>query len=253
MMFFWYAVAGAALIIAVSLAQRSGNLYKELCVAVGLVIVTILCIPAASLSGRLRPFTLDWYFYLTDKKLGLNGLILARYVYSTPWLILLITVVYDSLPLAFAIVWVFGKPSAVLLRSMILAAIGAPMLYLLVPAVGPAHAFAGFPWADPHGHGWLAVDIHVPRNCFPSLHFVWALLLLMNSRERAVQSLATVFLALTALATVGGGEHYVVDLIVSVPFALAVQVISARYSEAEEMTTSGALPSPQELARVKPE
>jgi hypothetical protein len=66
----------------------------------------------------------------------------------------------------------------------------------------------------------------MPRNCLPSLHFGWALLLLWNCRGRAMETFGSIYLFLTALATVGLGEHYFVDLIASVPFCAAVQAIA---------------------------
>ena len=58
----------------------------------------------------------------------------------------------------------------------------------------------------------------------PSLHVGWAFLLFWNLRTRRIMGvLSAVFLILTALATVGSGEHYLADLIVAIPLALTVQ------------------------------
>jgi len=59
----------------------------------------------------------------------------------------------------------------------------------------------------------------------PSLHFAWALLLWWNSRGLPawVRALTGCCLSLMVLATLGSGEHYLVDLVVGTPFALAVQ------------------------------
>jgi hypothetical protein len=68
-----------------------------------------------------------------------------------------------------------------------------------------------------------------PRNAIPSLHLAWALLAWWYSRglswfERLI---AFAFLAITAFATLGTGEHWFVDLIVAFPFALMIQAICA--------------------------
>jgi membrane-associated phospholipid phosphatase len=63
----------------------------------------------------------------------------------------------------------------------------------------------------------------VPRNAVPSLHSAWALLIWWSLRysKNWMRGLATVFLALTLLATLGLGEHYPIDLVVALPFAVA--------------------------------
>jgi hypothetical protein len=66
-----------------------------------------------------------------------------------------------------------------------------------------------------------------PRNAMPSLHFSAALLVFWNSVEwpKWARALTAFFLLFTVLATMGFGEHYLVDLIVAVPFCLAMQGI----------------------------
>jgi hypothetical protein len=47
-----------------------------------------------------------------------------------------------------------------------------------------------------------------PQDCFPSMHFGWALLIAWNVQTRLLVILAWTFVGLTFLATVGLGEHY---------------------------------------------
>ena len=70
----------------------------------------------------------------------------------------------------------------------------------------------------------------IPRNAIPSLHSAWALLLFWSVRHcrQWIRHAAAVFLALTLLATLGLGEHYVIDLVVAVPFAAFVMAACAR-------------------------
>lgn len=85
-------------------------------------------------------------------------------------------------------------------------------LYLLCPAGGPKY---------------LADSIQ-GINAMPSGHFAWALLIWWFTRKHCgvfTQALAGVFVMLTFLATLGAGEHYVVDLIVAVPFAACVWML----------------------------
>jgi PAP2 superfamily len=245
-MIVFYAFIGSVFILAASFARRTPDKYPDFCVAVGLLIFSILSTSAATLSGLFRPLTLDWYLFTIDRSFGLDGLTLARYAYGTPWLKSFLTVVYCGLPLAFATVWVLGKPSPVILRSSLFAAVAGCALYVLVPAVGPAHAFADFPWTAPQGFGWIhPLELRAARNCLPSLHFTWAMLLVWNCRGRAVRIFTIAFLFLTALATVAGGEHYFFDLIVSVPFCVAVQSAALRFQKV--WTHDG----PRETVRIR--
>jgi PAP2 superfamily len=62
-------------------------------------------------------------------------------------------------------------------------------------------------------------SMRLARNAIPSLHSAWALLIWWSTRYcRAwTRLVATVFLALTPLATLGLGEHYLIDLVVALP------------------------------------
>jgi PAP2 superfamily len=109
------------------------------------------------------------------------------------------------------------------------------LFYNAVPALGPAHLFQkNFPWhplaIDQVRHLLLEpVALAGPRNAIPSLHMAWVLLAWWYSRglssvERAV---ALFYLVFVALATLGTGEHYFIDLVVAVPFALFVESLFA--------------------------
>jgi hypothetical protein len=109
------------------------------------------------------------------------------------------------------------------------------LFYNAVPALGPAHLFEkNFPWhplaIEQARHLFLEpVALLGPRNAIPSLHMAWVLLAWWYSRglsaiERAI---ALFYLVFVALATLGIGEHYFIDLIVAVPFALFVESLFA--------------------------
>jgi hypothetical protein len=61
------------------------------------------------------------------------------------------------------------------------------------------------------------------------MHLAWILLAWWNSRTCPAWLRAAVagFLILTVPATLGSGQHYVVDLVVAVPFAVAVQALAS--------------------------
>jgi hypothetical protein len=106
-------------------------------------------------------------------------------------------------------------------------------LYNVVPGTGPIYAFGqDFPWkALPYRDlprfvlGKMIIPTTIPRNAMPSLHVGWAVLLVWNSRKFpvALRSAILIFLIFTVFATLGSGQHYLVDLIGSLPFALTVQ------------------------------
>lgn len=62
------------------------------------------------------------------------------------------------------------------------------------------------------------------------MHLACALLIFWccAALPRWVRAASAVYLALTVLATLGFGEHYAVDLVVAVPYALALAALCGR-------------------------
>jgi hypothetical protein len=102
-------------------------------------------------------------------------------------------------------------------------------LYQVCPAAGPVYLFGEqFPLQVPQLAGLAMQPVWLPpvaRNGMPSLHVGWTLLLFWNLRRRNwwMGILSGCYLLLTALATLGSGEHYLVDLMVAPALALAIQ------------------------------
>lgn len=71
-----------------------------------------------------------------------------------------------------------------------------------------------------------------PRNAMPSLHFAWAAILWRSTAgaRASIRVTAGTLVLLTVVATIGLGEHYVVDLIAAVPFIVALEAICAHRS-----------------------
>ncbi len=101
------------------------------------------------------------------------------------------------------------------------------ILYQACPAEGPVYSFGThFPdhlpdWRDVSLAPYLSAGVH---NAIPSMHMTWALLVLWSALELGPLAIAIAgaFAGFTALATLGTGEHYLVDLVVAVPLAFAV-------------------------------
>ena len=110
-----------------------------------------------------------------------------------------------ALPLWTAIIVGFAAKPKDLVGRMVVASIAALPFYLLFPAVGPV---------------WVHTD-EAMRNCVPSLHFAWVLLLWWYS-PKSLRAASALFAALTGVATLALGEHYVIDLVAAIPFTAAV-------------------------------
>ena len=103
-------------------------------------------------------------------------------------------------------------------------------LYFLFPVCGPLRAFGdAFPDSPPPLDGLLGTRLTVPGadawpNGMPSLHTASVVLACWQARPygRWARVAAAVFLIGTLLATLGMGEHFLVDLVVALPLSLAV-------------------------------
>ncbi|MBS0526917.1 MAG: phosphatase PAP2 family protein [Proteobacteria bacterium] len=109
-------------------------------------------------------------------------------------------------------------------------------LYFVLPGIGPNMAFyahSGTTASSPAEVylSTMLVTGDSPRNAMPSLHMAWALLLAMTGWEMARRwfAVGVVFCALTVFATLGLAEHYLIDLIAAVPFAVAINALPALF------------------------
>lgn len=122
---------------------------------------------------------------------------------TRPWASGPLLLTYEALPTVYLLIILFtrGYKRSRLILSGLLGGILVMPCYLLFPAVGPAHV------SDPSA----------PRNCVPSMHLTAALFFWINT-EKWVRWCAAIFAALTAVATLATGEHYVFDLVAAVPW-----------------------------------
>jgi hypothetical protein len=151
----------------------------------------------------LTPHTIDAQLSMLDMGIGRAIWTFAK---AHAWFRQPLFIIYLGLPEAMLLAAFVAKSErARLLVSLALAAVMVIPFYLLFPAVGPAHV------GDP-----LA-----PRDCMPSMHLAWALMLWLNARGR-IRPVFAVFAGLTAVATLSTGEHYLPDLVAAVPFAWAL-------------------------------
>jgi hypothetical protein len=192
-------------------------------------------------TGRAHPKTLDLYLLSFDGSLRAQiafgvGQLYARFA------ALHITALIIYIGLAIPITTIYAGR---LLRfkegafpAMLAFLITGPMgilFYNLFPAAGPHNVFGtNFPF-----HPFPIVDLprlvlepvatQGVRDAMPSLHLAWTLLVWWSSRglSWAERCVAFVFLAFTAFATLGTGEHWFIDLVVAFPFALLIHALCA--------------------------
>ncbi len=197
-------------------------------------VIPSLCVGsmcAVGVAANLTPQTYDPVIYAFDGKFGWPGWTIGEVFRLHPWLFATCGFVYNSLPLALstclALQWQhkIKFPVDLGIATLVLGVVGF-LLYQICPVSGPVYLFpADFPTHLPHVLDVSRIPLPpAPRNGMPSLHVAWALLLAWNLRVRRVWMIAAVFyLALTILATLGSGEHYLADLIVSPALVLGVQ------------------------------
>jgi hypothetical protein len=178
--------------------------------------------------------TYDNYFYAFD------GLLPFPYAKATAelfsqhnWIRETFLLVYKSLFVA-AMCFVMlegqsdGRPSGRLISRWLVVAFLGGVLYFVLPGVGPVVAFYGrHPTTLPSPNDVpLSLMVHVDgvTNAMPSLHAAWAYLIVMAAWRMKPMAfiVATAFMVATLIATLGLREHYFIDLVVALPFTIAV-------------------------------
>jgi hypothetical protein len=189
---------------------------------------------------KAHPKVLDLYLYSFDASMHVQfPFVFGRWFAQYPIFGLVSFFIYIGLPIAIGLTYAGclmrdrrNAPAALI--SLLIAGPVGILFYNLVPALGPGHIFLrGFPW-QPLSYEQASrlflerVAVAGPRNAFPSLHAAWAFLVFWYARNLSLgeRVLAGVFVVFTLCATLGTGEHYFVDLIVAVPFALMIIAIA---------------------------
>lgn len=216
--------------------------YAVLAPGAAIVLFVLSAQRALSLANVLYAKTFDLYLYVFDGSLGFQpSFLMGRAMATSSILRVACLLTYISLPFMMALVYALRlprgteRPSWDIITLFMLAGLGGWALYNVVPATGPIYVFTdSFPWRSlPYKSlprlflELVPVNPDTPRNAIPSLHMAWALLLYWNTNKqsRRLRVFLAVYAVMTAVSTLGTGEHYFVDLVAGVPFALAVQAV----------------------------
>jgi hypothetical protein len=225
-------------------AEGRENASSLLAPALILIVFIYGCARVLSLTSGLSPLTYDAWLYALDGSLGFQpSFSLGRIMYDSTLLTRSALLTYLSLPFAMGVVCAWNMPAGArkiswrMLTVILIAGVAGWLLYNVVPGTGPIYAFAAdFPWQNLSYHELsglalqkMSLPTTIPRNAMPSLHVAWVTLMFWNSRKfpAALRAAVLAFLILTVIATLGSGQHYLVDLVVSLPFALTVQALAS--------------------------
>jgi hypothetical protein len=237
-----YAVAlGSACVqlfgIAGSLNDREASLMRLRMARDCLTFAVAVAIPSPilQLSMSINP-TLDHVVAQFDDSLGIRLISVTRWVMvSSPYLREFMIWVYGCVPVAVVVMFAVQRPvfPPVPLTVWVSSVIGFT-LYFFVPVVGPS-----FTYPDYYASLWPTMDAYVgtapvavtdrPRNCMPSLHATWAFLIVFAAYGigRPVMLSVVILAFLTLLSAIEIGNHWFTDLVVALPFALAMQALAS--------------------------
>jgi hypothetical protein len=178
--------------------------------------------------GGLFPWKFDHILFCVDHSLGLQAASIARPLQG--FMRLPLWIVYQ-LMVPMMIVWFLVTSYRNLRASIVLAyvaeLVAGPLLYSLFPACGPIYAF-GSQWLSPPSVQPVPIRLAGMPNAFPSLHIGTAFLFLLFAPGKLWKAVAFAFLALTSLATLSTGEHYVIDLIPGLAFGAFAAAVGSK-------------------------
>lgn len=198
-----------------------------------------------AIAGLFFRDTLDLYAYAFDGSLGFQPSFLIGQWFRDSALISAIGhLTYFSIPIPMTLVYAAhlrkrNTPQLFMLEIFMASGLLGYFLYAAFPATGPAYvagpSFPGSPLSLSALHHLnlrpIPMNWQLARNAMPSLHMAWALLIWFNCKDfsRWARALALGFVFLTIVDTLGTGEHYLIDLVVAFPFAVAMQALCTHW------------------------
>ena len=209
------------------------------CVALGSLGLGVATNSVLAATSILFPLTYDIYLTKIDEAFWGFGYGVAALANTLPlWFNKLIAFIYALLTvLFFPLVALMIRDGKVWTmhgwRTMVIPFFVAVACYAWLPAAGPIFLFGetGFPGnvlpSDKLDH-MLSAVAPAPRNAMPSMHLsgaLWVMMIAAALRWHILLPLSIVFVIGTAWATLSLGQHYVIDLVVAMPFAAWLGVL----------------------------
>ena len=242
---------GSLTVMSLSMVWSDSRAYVEpLRRALVLPVFSLVAGVSMNAVTNAAPPAYDFYLYTFDSSLGLSpGAWVARLFDALPWLGIAASTVYALLLLfpTFYDAWGFSRAvRGSLMTAFVVGGVCGFIFYQICPGLGPLYVFGSrFPAHLPPA-GEMNLGLYNgagARNAMPSMHMTWALLVWWSAWELTppARVIASVFAALTFLATLGFGEHYLVDLIVAAPFALLIEALCAVRRERRMALRAGAV------------
>lgn len=198
-----------------------------------------------AMAGLIFRDTLDLYAYAFDGSLGFQpSFVIGRLFRESALISVIGHFTYFSIPIPMTLVYAAHlrkkcTPPLFMLEIFMASGLLGYFLYSAFPATGPAYvAGPSFPGAALSLAALRHLNVRpipmnwqIARNAMPSLHMTWALLIWFNCKDfsRWVRAVALCFLFLTIFDTLGTGEHYLIDLVVAYPFAVAMQALCTHW------------------------
>jgi hypothetical protein len=231
--------AGSILVMALDKVWTGSSQYTALLTdALILPVFTIVAGLAMQFANGGPHLSFDFLLYRFDTSLGLApGASVTSVFRKLPWVRTGSIFAYAGLlvfpPLYHAWASYRGKAAKIhLLHAFAIAGVAGSLLYQICPAVGLIVTFGQqFPDRLPAlaavpTQAFMSASVH---NAMPSMHMTWALLIWVAAWELGwfAVAIASGFVVFTGFATVGFGEHYLIDLIVAVPLVMMIRGVCA--------------------------
>jgi hypothetical protein len=205
--------AGPVIIVAASLLRKEREKrWQDAVTAIGFTLYLFIATQVQLVIFHYTPQTLDVAFLRADRAMGFDGFAFGRAIGFNRLVWNGLGIGYLLLSAVIGLAWI-AEQNLTLRRALLLAGCGCFFFYAAFPAVGPAH----YDWRA------LAPEARVPRNCMPSMHVTWALLLAINARSRRLAAALWVYAVIMVVSTLALGEHYLADLVAAVPYTVAAQ------------------------------
>lgn len=198
-----------------------------------------------AIAGLIFRDTLDLYAYAFDGSLGFQPSFLIGRLFRDSAVVSAIGhFTYFSIPIPMTLVYAAhlrkrNTPPLFMLEIFMASGLLGYFLYSAFPATGPAYvAGPSFPGSTLSLAALrqlnlrpIPINFQFSRNAMPSLHMAWALLIWFNCKDfaRWARILAWGFVLITIFDTLGTGEHYLIDLVVAFPFAVAMQALCTHW------------------------